>query len=157
MRQVSGIGKISQLLFAVLQPGNVVANIIAGGVAEVGTVHESSSTKLTIRSRLARSSMLQPSPNRDNHTDLTQGGRPHAGPQDRASPPSFPSIPILRPDDRESRQRFRLHSRLQVLHIGLHHTRTPIRRSFSGYMVRSLWMKDDELVSRDVGSTSLDC
>lgn len=34
-KQVSGIGKISQLLFAVLQPGNVVANIIAGGVAEV--------------------------------------------------------------------------------------------------------------------------
>ena len=33
--QVSGIGKISQLLFAVLQPGNVVANVIAGGVAEV--------------------------------------------------------------------------------------------------------------------------
>ncbi|WVR09100.1 hypothetical protein IAU60_006162 [Kwoniella sp. DSM 27419] len=33
---VSGIGKISQLLFAVLQPGNVVANIIAGGVAEAG-------------------------------------------------------------------------------------------------------------------------
>ena len=33
--EVSGIGKISQLLFAVLQPGNVVANVIAGGVAEV--------------------------------------------------------------------------------------------------------------------------
>lgn len=33
---VSGIGKISQLLFAVLQPGNVVANVIAGGVAEAG-------------------------------------------------------------------------------------------------------------------------
>jgi uncharacterized oligopeptide transporter (OPT) family protein len=36
LNPVSGIGKISQLLFAVLQPGNVVANIIAGGVAEVG-------------------------------------------------------------------------------------------------------------------------
>jgi hypothetical protein len=35
-RQVSGIGKISQLIFAILQPGNVVANIIAGGVAEAG-------------------------------------------------------------------------------------------------------------------------
>lgn len=35
LNPVSGIGKISQLLFAVLQPGNVVANIIAGGVAEV--------------------------------------------------------------------------------------------------------------------------
>ncbi|BEI92704.1 uncharacterized protein CcaverHIS019_0503320 [Cutaneotrichosporon cavernicola] len=33
---VSGIGKISQLFFAVLQPGNVVANVIAGGVAEAG-------------------------------------------------------------------------------------------------------------------------
>lgn len=37
LNPVSGIGKISQLLFAVLQPGNVVANIIAGGVAEVGS------------------------------------------------------------------------------------------------------------------------
>lgn len=35
LNPVSGIGKISQLFFAVLQPGNVVANIIAGGVAEV--------------------------------------------------------------------------------------------------------------------------
>jgi uncharacterized oligopeptide transporter (OPT) family protein len=33
---VSGLGKLSQLLFAVIQPGNVVANIIAGGVAEAG-------------------------------------------------------------------------------------------------------------------------
>jgi hypothetical protein len=38
LNPVSGIGKISQLLFAVLQPGNVVANIIAGGVAEVSYV-----------------------------------------------------------------------------------------------------------------------
>lgn len=36
LNPVSGIGKISQLLFAVLQPNNVVANIIAGGVAEAG-------------------------------------------------------------------------------------------------------------------------
>ncbi|KZO96613.1 oligopeptide transporter [Calocera viscosa TUFC12733] len=36
LNPVSGLGKISQLLFAVLQPGNVVANIIAGGVAEAG-------------------------------------------------------------------------------------------------------------------------
>lgn len=35
---VSGLGKISQLLFAVIQPGNVVANIIAGGVAEAGAL-----------------------------------------------------------------------------------------------------------------------
>jgi hypothetical protein len=36
LNPVSGLGKISQLLFAVIQPGNVVANIIAGGVAEAG-------------------------------------------------------------------------------------------------------------------------
>ncbi|KZT42258.1 oligopeptide transporter [Sistotremastrum suecicum HHB10207 ss-3] len=36
LNPVSGLGKISQLLFAVLQPGNVIANIIAGGVAEAG-------------------------------------------------------------------------------------------------------------------------
>ncbi|TFY82250.1 hypothetical protein EWM64_g1758 [Hericium alpestre] len=36
LNPVSGLGKISQLLFAVLQPGNIVANIIAGGVAEAG-------------------------------------------------------------------------------------------------------------------------
>ncbi|CCA72935.1 related to Iron transport protein 1 [Serendipita indica DSM 11827] len=36
LNPVSGLGKISQLFFAVLQPGNVVANIIAGGVAEAG-------------------------------------------------------------------------------------------------------------------------
>jgi len=38
LNPVSGLGKISQLLFAVLQPGNVVANIIAGGVAEAGAM-----------------------------------------------------------------------------------------------------------------------
>ncbi|KAH9933658.1 OPT oligopeptide transporter protein-domain-containing protein [Epithele typhae] len=36
LNPVSGLGKISQLLFAWLQPGNVVANIIAGAVAEAG-------------------------------------------------------------------------------------------------------------------------
>ncbi|EIW84353.1 OPT oligopeptide transporter [Coniophora puteana RWD-64-598 SS2] len=36
LNPVSGLGKISQLIFAWLQPGNVVANIIAGGVAEAG-------------------------------------------------------------------------------------------------------------------------
>jgi uncharacterized oligopeptide transporter (OPT) family protein len=36
LNPVSGLGKISQLLFAVLQPGNVVANVVAGGVAEAG-------------------------------------------------------------------------------------------------------------------------
>ncbi|KAK0193877.1 OPT oligopeptide transporter protein-domain-containing protein [Armillaria mellea] len=33
---VSGLGKFSQLFFAWIQPGNIVANIIAGGVAEAG-------------------------------------------------------------------------------------------------------------------------
>jgi len=38
LNPVSGLGKISQLLFAVIQPGNVAANIIAGGVAEAGAM-----------------------------------------------------------------------------------------------------------------------
>ncbi|KAL8284255.1 hypothetical protein RQP46_005004 [Phenoliferia psychrophenolica] len=33
---VSAIGKISQLLFAIVQPGNVVANLVAGGISEAG-------------------------------------------------------------------------------------------------------------------------
>ncbi|KAJ6494880.1 OPT oligopeptide transporter protein-domain-containing protein [Mycena vitilis] len=33
---VSGLGKVSQLFFAWIQPGNIVANLIAGGVAEAG-------------------------------------------------------------------------------------------------------------------------
>ncbi|KAJ3479059.1 hypothetical protein NLI96_g9321 [Meripilus lineatus] len=36
LNPVSGLGKISQLFFAWIQPGNVVANIIAGAVAEAG-------------------------------------------------------------------------------------------------------------------------
>ena len=36
LNPVSGLGKISQLFFAWIQPGNIVANIIAGGVAEAG-------------------------------------------------------------------------------------------------------------------------
>jgi len=36
LNPVSGLGKISQLVFAVVQPSNVVANLIAGGVAEAG-------------------------------------------------------------------------------------------------------------------------
>ncbi|KAH9916497.1 OPT oligopeptide transporter protein-domain-containing protein [Amylocystis lapponica] len=36
LNPVSGLGKISQLFFAWIQPGNVIANIIAGGVAEAG-------------------------------------------------------------------------------------------------------------------------
>ncbi|KAJ7170743.1 OPT oligopeptide transporter protein-domain-containing protein [Mycena crocata] len=33
---VSGLGKISQLFFAWIQPGNILANLLAGGVAEAG-------------------------------------------------------------------------------------------------------------------------
>lgn len=33
---MSAIGKISQLIFAVIQPGNVVANLVAGGISEAG-------------------------------------------------------------------------------------------------------------------------
>ncbi|KAG5640926.1 hypothetical protein DXG03_006622 [Asterophora parasitica] len=36
LNPVSGLGKISQLVFAWVQPGNIVANIIAGGVTEAG-------------------------------------------------------------------------------------------------------------------------
>ncbi|KAJ7019917.1 OPT oligopeptide transporter protein-domain-containing protein [Mycena alexandri] len=36
LNPVSGLGKISQLFFAWIQPGNIVANLIAGGVAEAG-------------------------------------------------------------------------------------------------------------------------
>ncbi|KAI8870303.1 OPT superfamily oligopeptide transporter [Ramicandelaber brevisporus] len=36
LNPVSGIGKISQIVFAGVTPGNVVANIVAGGVAEAG-------------------------------------------------------------------------------------------------------------------------
>ena len=38
LNPVSGLGKVSQLVFAWLQPGNIVANIIAGGVAEAGAL-----------------------------------------------------------------------------------------------------------------------
>ena len=36
LNPVSGLGKLSQLVFALVQPGNVIANIVAGGVAEAG-------------------------------------------------------------------------------------------------------------------------
>ncbi len=36
LNPVSGIGKISQLIFALVQPGNVVANLIAGGISKRG-------------------------------------------------------------------------------------------------------------------------
>ncbi|KAL7546375.1 hypothetical protein ACHAWF_009717 [Thalassiosira exigua] len=38
LNPVSGIGKISQLLFAALAPGNVTANLVAGAVAEAGAM-----------------------------------------------------------------------------------------------------------------------
>ncbi|WFD06002.1 OPT super [Malassezia vespertilionis] len=38
LNPVSGVAKISQLLFGVLQPGNVVANLIAGAIAEAGAM-----------------------------------------------------------------------------------------------------------------------
>ncbi|CAO3597280.1 unnamed protein product [Absidia cylindrospora] len=36
LNPVSGIGKISQVVFAALLPGSIVANLIAGGIAEAG-------------------------------------------------------------------------------------------------------------------------
>jgi len=36
LNPVSAIGKISQLVFAVVAPGNIVANLIAGGISEAG-------------------------------------------------------------------------------------------------------------------------
>lgn len=36
LNPVSGLGKLAQLAFAFLQPGNIIANIVAGGVAEAG-------------------------------------------------------------------------------------------------------------------------
>lgn len=38
LNPVSGIGKVSQLLFAILAPGNVVANLVAGAIAEAGAI-----------------------------------------------------------------------------------------------------------------------
>ena len=33
---MSGVGKLSQIVFGVVAPGNAVANIIAGAIAEAG-------------------------------------------------------------------------------------------------------------------------
>ncbi|CAD6885829.1 unnamed protein product [Tilletia controversa] len=38
LNPVSGLGKISQLVFALTSPGNVVANLIAGGISEAGAM-----------------------------------------------------------------------------------------------------------------------
>ena len=34
---MSGIGKVAQLILAVVSPGNIVANIVAGGISEAGS------------------------------------------------------------------------------------------------------------------------
>lgn len=36
LNPVSGVGKISQIVFAVVAPGNIIANLIAGAIAEAG-------------------------------------------------------------------------------------------------------------------------
>lgn len=38
LNPVSAIGKISQLLFGLIQPNNIVANLIAGGISEAGAM-----------------------------------------------------------------------------------------------------------------------
>lgn len=38
LNPVSSIAKISQLVFGVLQPQNLVANLIAGGISEAGAM-----------------------------------------------------------------------------------------------------------------------
>ena len=35
---LSGVGKLSQLVFAIVAPGHVVANIVAGALAEAGAM-----------------------------------------------------------------------------------------------------------------------
>ncbi len=36
LNPVSGIGKISQIIFAAVAPGNIVANLVAGAISEAG-------------------------------------------------------------------------------------------------------------------------
>lgn len=38
MNPVSAVGKLSQILFAVVAPGHIVANIVAGALAEAGAM-----------------------------------------------------------------------------------------------------------------------
>lgn len=78
---VSGLGKISQLLFAVIQPGNVVANIIAGGVAEAGALQYVGQFFFTCTC----SKKIPP-----------QGRGPHAGSKDWSSPASVSEGTVLR-------------------------------------------------------------
>ena len=86
LNPVSGLGKISQLFFAWIQPGNIVANIIAGGVAEAG----------------AQQYVFRPPPRPlplfvlTSKTGLCQSGRPDAGPQDRAPRPRLAARTVFR-------------------------------------------------------------
>jgi len=80
LNPVSGLGKISQLLFAVIQPGNVVANIIAGGVAEAGAQQYVGNVTLM----------------RTTFENLQQGRGPHARSENRSSRASFPESTVLR-------------------------------------------------------------
>ena len=36
MNPVSGVGKVSQIIFAIVAPGKIVSNLIAGAIAEAG-------------------------------------------------------------------------------------------------------------------------
>ena len=60
LNPVSGLGKISQLVFAVVQPSNVVANLIAGGVSFTLTVpfHQSTDALLKGWQKLVHNSEL---------------------------------------------------------------------------------------------------
>ena len=140
-RQVSGIGKISQLLFAVLQPGNVVANIIAGGVAEVCLILGLDDVVLilTCFSHQAGAQQCVLAHSRRIRSLLAcQSWRPHAGFENRASPPSFSSISVLRSDDWQSRERICIYSRLQVLYLCLHDSGTSVCSAIGRSVVR-IW------------------
>lgn len=80
LNPVSGLGKISQLLFAVIQPGNVVANIIAGGVAEAGA-------QQYVGDAISKCTMFE---------NLRQGRGSHARFEDRSSRGSFSESTVLR-------------------------------------------------------------
>lgn len=85
LNPVSGLGKISQLLFAWIQPGNIVANIIAGGVAEAGAQQSVVSSNLVYTLHVNFSS---------------QSWGSHARLEDWPPRPGIPSCSILRTIDR---------------------------------------------------------
>ena len=80
LNPVSGLGKISQLLFAAIQPGNVVANIIAGGVAEAGA-------QQYVGGVIPKCTMFE---------NFQQGRGSHARFEDRSSRASFSESTVLR-------------------------------------------------------------